>query len=333
MATVGTTYLNLADVYSRQDPETKRVAAIIELLSETNPILSDAMAVECNNGTKHLTTVRNGLPSVTWRRLYQGVTPSKSTTTQVEDSTGMLEAWSEVDAKLVDISGDPAGTRESEAVAFLESMNNEMATGMFYHNTESDPEKFMGLAPRFDSLSATNGNQIIDAGGTGSDNCSIWFVVWGERTCHLLYPKGSTGGFARTDKGKETKDDSGALYDVYREKFTWDIGLSVRDWRYVSRVCNIDVSNLTVDASSSSANIPQQMIKAYYKLHQRKVTGGRAAIYCNSTVKEYLHHHAMNANSNTQIRLQEYDGEEVLSFLGMPIREVDALTNAEARVT
>jgi hypothetical protein len=245
----------------------------------------------------------------------------------------MLEAWSEVDAKLVDISGDPAGTRESEAVAFLESMNNEMATGMFYHNTESDPEKFMGLAPRFDSLSATNGNQIIDAGGTGSDNCSIWFVVWGERTCHLLYSKGSTAGFSRTDKGKETKDDSGALYDVYREKFTWDIGLSVRDWRYVSRVCNIDVSNLTVDASSSSANIPQQMIKAYYKLHQRKVTGGRAAIYCNSTVKEYLHHHAMNANSNTQIRLQEYDGEEVLSFLGMPIREVDALTNTEARVT
>ena len=332
MATVGTNYLNLADLYSRQD-ENKQIASIIELLAETNPILDDAVTIECNNGTKHLTTVRTGLPGVTWRRLYEGVTPGKSTTVQVEDTTGMLEAWSEVDAKLVDISGDPAGTRESEATAFLESMNNEMASGLFYHDTASDPEKFMGLAPRFNSTSAENGQQIILGDGSGSDNSSIWFIVWGERTCHLLYPKGTTAGFSREDKGKQTKESSNAVYDVYREKFNWDIGLSVRDWRYVSRVANIDISNLTVNAASGT-NLIEKMIKAYYKLHQRKVTGGKAVMYCNTTIKEFLHHQAMRGATRTvQLRLDQVDGEEKMSFLGIPIHEVDSILNTEATIS
>tara|TARA_Y100000817_G_scaffold121023_1_gene94801 strand:+ start:6301 stop:7299 length:999 start_codon:yes stop_codon:yes gene_type:complete len=332
MATVGGNYLTLADLYSRQD-ENKQIASIIEMLAETNPVLDDAVVLECNNGTKHLTTTRTGLPGVTWRRLYEGVTPSKSTTVQVNDTTGMLEAWSEIDAKLVDISNDPAGTRESEATSFLEAMNNEMATGLFYHDTATDPEKFMGLAPRFDSTSADNGQQIVLGDGSGSDNTSIWMVVWGERTCHLLYPQGTTAGFARDDKGKQTKESSNSVYDVYREKFTWDVGLSVRDWRYVSRVANIDVSNLTVNAASGT-NLIEKMIKAYYKLHQRKVTGGKAVVYCNTTIKEYLHHQAMRGATGTvQLRLDQASGDEFMTFLGIPVRECDAILNTEAAIS
>ena len=331
MATVGNTYMTLLDLFKRQNPDDS-IAVIIEMLAETNPILEDAIVVECNDGTKHLTTVRTGLPSATWRRLYEGVQPQKSTTKQVTDSTGMLEAWSEVDAKLVELSNDPAGTRESEAAAFLEAMNQEMATGIFYHNTETDPEKILGLAPRFDDTSAENGGQIVLGGGSGSDNTSMWFMVWGERTVNLLYPKGSKAGLQREDKGKQTKESSNTVYDVYREKFNWDMGVSVRDWRYVVRVANIDVSDLSADASTG-ANLMQKMVSAYYKLHQRKVTGGHAAIYCNTTVKEYLHLQALNANSNVALRLAEVEGQEVLSFLGIPIRECDAILNTEATVS
>ncbi len=331
MATVGNTYLTLLDVFKRQNPDDS-IAVIIEMLAETNSILEDAIVVECNDGTKHLTTVRTGLPSATWRRLYEGVQPQKSTTKQVTDSTGMLEAWSEVDAKLVELSNDPAGTRESEAAAFLEAMNQEMATGIFYHNTETDPEKILGLAPRFDDTSAENGGQIVLGGGSGSDNTSMWFIVWGERTVNLLYPKGSKAGLQREDKGKQTKESSNTVYDVYREKFNWDMGVSVRDWRYVVRIANIDVSDLSADAATG-ANLMQKMISAYYKLHQRKVTGGHAAIYCNTTVKEYLHLQALNANSNVALRLAEVEGVEVLSFLGIPIRECDAILNTEATVS
>lgn len=331
MATIGNTYLTLADLYKRQDPN-DQIATIIELLAKQNPILQDAMTVECNDGTKHLTTVRSGIPAPTWRKLYQEVQPTKSTTKQVTDTTGFLEAWSEIDAKLVDLSGNPGAFRLSEAQAFLEGLSQEMATGLFYHDTATAPEKFMGLAPRFNSSTAENGNQIVKAGGAGSDNTSIWFVVWGERTCHLLYPRGSKAGLSREDKGKQTKENSNGVYDVYREKFTWDIGMSVRDWRYISRVCNIDVSNLTKDASGSSADILDAMITAHYRLQQRKVMNGRLAIYCNTTIAEYLHKQALNKTNNA-LRIKEQEGEEIVTFLGAPIRECEAITNTEATVS
>lgn len=330
MATVGSTYMTLADVY-RQSENTKQIATIIEMLAEMNPIIEDARVEECNDGTKHLTTTRTGLPAVTWRRLYEGVQPSKSTTKQVVDSTGMLEAWSEVDAKLVAISPDPKKLRLNEAHSFMEAMNNEMATGIFYHNTQIDPEKFLGLSPRFSDLTAENSSQIVDAGGTGSDNTSIWFVVWGERTVHLLYPRGSQAGLQREDKGVQTKTNSdGSLYDVYREKYTWDVGLSIRDWRYVSCVRNIDTA--VASFTGGTLDLEGYMIDAYYALRQRRVAGGQAVIYCNSTVKKYLHKRARD-KSNVNLTLSDYQGVEILKFLGIPIKECDAVLNTEARVT
>lgn len=332
MAVLGNTYLGLADAMRRKDPNDK-IAVIIEMLKEINPILDDMMVIPCNDGTSHLTTVRTGIPNATWRLLYQGVQPTKSTTAQVRDTVGMLEAWSEVDAKLVQLDSDSAGLRLSEATAFLEGMSNDMATTLFYGNQALEPEKFTGLAPRFSDSSTAAGYQIVKAGGSGSTNTSIWFVVWGERTVTGLYPKGSAGGIQRDDKGMQTKTNSdGSVYDVFREKFSWDLGLSVRDWRYVSRVANIDVSTLTYDVSTG-ADLLANMTTAYYKLRQRRVNGGRAAIYCNTKIKEYLHMQAIRGNSaNVALRLSEVQGEEVLSFLGIPIREVDAILNTEATV-
>jgi hypothetical protein len=333
MAVIGNTYITLADLFKRQDPN-HQIAQIIELLAQTNPILQDMVVKPCNDGTTHLTTVRTGIPEGTWRKLYQGVQPSKSTTKQVRDATGFLENWSEVDAKLVDLSKDKAGLRLTEATAFIEGMSQTAASALFYGDQSTDPERITGLAPRFSALNAENGKQIIDAGGTGADNASIWFVVWGDRTVHGLYPDGSQAGLQREDKGKVTKTlPDGSVYDVYREKFQWDLGLSVRDWRYVARVANIKVPDLKVDASTG-AKLFNSMISAYWRLHQRKITGGKAAIYCNSTVMEYLDHQSRNANSNVHLTWREAgpDSEPVLHFRNMPIRETDALLNTEARV-
>lgn len=332
MATVGNTYLTLADVFKRTDAD-KQIAAVIELLAQTNPILQDMIVKECNDGTTHLTTVRTGIPEATWRMLYQGVQPTKSTTAQVRDATGFAEAWSEIDAKLYELTGDKAGLRLSEASAFLEGLNQAMATSLFYGDQATSPAKFTGLAPRFNKLANSgSGAQIVDAGGTGSDNTSIWFVVWGENTAHGLYPKGSKAGVTRDDKGVQTKTlADGSVFDVVREKFQWDIGLSVRDYRYVSRVANIDVS----DVGAGSVDLYKFMRKAYYKLHQRRVIGGKAAIYLNKDMLEALDALATNAGTTDNfVRLtrKEVEGEEVLTYRGIPLRESDALLNTEARV-
>lgn len=334
MATIGNTYLSLIDVLKRQGENGEVSAAIIEMLSKINPILQDMITVECNQGTSHLTTIRTGLPTATWTQLYKGVQPTKSTTAQVTDTTGSLEAWSEVDARLIDIAGAGAGAlRLSEAAAFLEAMSEEMASTLFYGNQGTDPEEFTGLAPRFNSSTATNGSQIVKAGGTGSDNTSIWMVVWGPNTCHGLYPKGSSAGFRREDLGIETtKDSSGGLYRVYREKFAWDMGFTVRDWRYISRICNIDVS----DVQAGSVPLFTYLRKAYYKLRQREVIGGSAAIYCNSTILEALDALATNSGTTdnyTRLSYREIEGGEVLTYRGIPIRQTDAILNTESLVS
>lgn len=331
MATIGNTYLTLADVFKRTDTN-KQIAHIIEILAQHNPILQDMIVKECNDGTTHLTTIRTGIPEATWRMLYQAVQPQKSTTAQVRDATGFAEAWSEVDAKLIDLTQDKAGLRLSEATAFLEGMNQAMATSLFYGDQATSPARFTGLAPRFNKLATSgSGAQIVDAGGTGSNNTSIWFVVWGDNTVHGLYPKGSKAGVVREDKGKQTKETPEGVYDVYREKFQWDIGLSVRDYRYVARIANIDVQAVR----NGSVDLYSLMRKAYYKLHQRRVAGGRAAIYLNTDMLEALDALATNKGTTDNfVRLtrKELEGEEVLSYRGIPLRESDALLNTEARV-
>ncbi|MBH1476986.1 hypothetical protein I5U59_09300 [Stenotrophomonas maltophilia] len=332
MSTIGNTYLTLADVFKRTDAD-KQIAAVIELLAQDNPILQDMIVKECNDGTTHLTTVRTGIPEGTWRMLYQGVQPTKSTTAQVRDATGMIEAWSEIDEKLVRMTGDSAGLRLSEAQAFLEGLNQGVATSMFYGDQATSPAKFTGFAPRFNKIATSgSGAQIVDAGGTGSDNTSIWFVVWGENTVHGLYPKGSKAGIDREDKGKQTKTNAdGSILDVVREKFQWDIGLSVRDYRYVAPIRNIDVS----EVKAGNVKLYDFMRKAYYKLKQRRVMGGRAAIYLNTDMLEALDALATNGGTTDNfVRLtrKEIEGEEVLTYRGIPLRETDALLNTEARV-
>ena len=175
MATLGTNVLTLADWAKRLDPDGK-VPMIVELLEQTNEVLMDMLWVEGNLPTGHRTTVRTGLPGIAWRLLNQGVQPSKSTTTQIDEAVGILEAWSEVDKDLAELNGNTASFRLSEAQAFLESMNQEFVQTMFYGNSSTAPEEFTGLSVRYSDTSATNGQNIINGGGASSDNTSIWFI-------------------------------------------------------------------------------------------------------------------------------------------------------------
>lgn len=336
MATLGSTYVDLIDVVKQENPD-GTIAKIIELLAQTNPILSDAIAMECNMGGVMRHTTRTGLPSVAWGALYKGITQSKSLTQQVDDTTGFLEGLSTIDKRLLDISKNPGAVRLNEAMSFIESMNQEMATGIFYHDTATTPEKFKGLATRYGTLGGGGaGNQIVDAGGTGSDNTSIWFVTWGDRFTTLLYPEGTQAGLKREDKGEQRiLDGNGNPYFAEEELFTWHMGCAVKDWRFNSRIANVDVS----DMEAGSVELYNFMRNAYYKLQSRMrrggADGGRQAIYCNRGVLESLDALATNAGaSDSFVRLtpREIEGEEVMTYRGIPIRETDALLNTEARV-
>ena len=325
MSTV--TYLDLAN---RLDPNDK-VAAIIELLNETNEIIDDMASKEGNLVTGNKTTVRTGLPSATWRLLNYGVQPSKSQTKPVVDTTGNLEAYAEVDKDLANLNGNTAAFRLSEDRAFLEAMNQEMAEALFYGNTAVTPEKFTGLSPRYATLSSdpsNSGSNIIDAGGTGTDNTSIWLVVWGESTIHGIYPKGSVGGFHHQDLGEESlSDGAGGLYQGYRTHYKWEIGLTVRDWRYAVRIANIDWSATITD--SSAPDLVKLMIEAIEMIPNLNM--GTPVFYMRREIRTALRNQ-IRTDSNVQLTVDTVAGKRVVSFDEIPVKRVDQLINTEARV-
>jgi hypothetical protein len=338
MATLASNAITLADWSKRLDPN-GGTADIVEMLSQTNEILEDATFMEGNLPTGHRVTIRTGLPSVYWRAMNQGVPSSKSTTAQVDESCGMLEAYSPVDKKLVALNGNSAAFRLSEDAAFLEAMNQTQAQTLFYGNPAIDPKQFLGLAPRYSSLSAGNGTNIIDAGGTGSNNTSIYLVVWGANTVFCPFPKGSKAGLTRDDQGEVVElDANGNKFQALRTHYSWDNGLAVKDWRYVVRIANINITDLLTQsgtqAPTEATNIIKLMMKAFYKVPNMGV--GKAAFYMNRSVHSGL---SVAALDKAQYVLQPKEGmtqfgtaANWLTFQGVPLRRVDQLLNTESRV-
>lgn len=329
MATIGASKLTLLDHAKRLDPNGK-IDVIAEILTQSNEILEDMPFVEGNLPTGHKTTVRSGLPSATWRMLNYGVQPSKSVTTQVTDTCGMLEAYAEIDKSLADLNGNSAEFRMSEDKAFLEGMNQSFAQTMFYGDTTINPERFGGLAPRYSSTSAASGENIILGGGAGSTNTSIWLVVWGPNTIHGIYPKGSMAGIKTEDLGQQTLlDAAGGRYEGLRSHYKLDVGLTVRDWRYVVRIGNVDVSALT-KTGSSGADIVDLMVQAIEKI--RNLGMGTPVFYCNQTIKSFLRRQMVN-KSNLCLNLEDLAGKKVLTFDGIPVKRCDQILSTESTIS
>lgn len=334
MSTLSVLALNLMDWAKRLDPEGK-IPVIVELLSQTNEILTDMLWKEGNLPTGERITVRTGLPTVAWRLLNAGTAPSKSTTAQIDEQTGMLEAWSEVDKDLAELNGNTAEFRLSEAQAFIEAMNQEMASTLFYGNSGTAPEEFTGLAVRYSDLSSANNSQnVLSGSGAGSDNSSVWLVCWGQNTVFGVFPKGSKAGLMHEDLGlvtvEVTAGVAGNRMRAYQDHWQWKAGIALKDWRYVVRICNIDISNLV--AKSSAADLTELMIKAMHRIPNLSL--GKPVFYMNRTCIQMLDiQRRDDIISGGGLKWETVDGKLIPFFRGIPVRTVDALTEAEATVS
>lgn len=325
--------LTLADWAKRVDPD-GRVAAVAEILSQTNEILEDAVFVEGNLPTGHRVTIRTGLPAVYWRTVNQGVPTSKSRTKQVDEACGMLEARSHIDVELANLNADDPDFRLSEDEAFLEAMNQTQAGTMFYGNPAADPRGYLGFAPRYSAISgAGNAQNVLDGGGTSTNNTSIYLVVWNKNTVFCPFPKGAQAGLNHQDLGEESvQDPDGNYYQALRALYQWKNGLVVKDWRYVVRICNINVANLV--SQSGASDLIALLSRALDRVPN--LNAGRAAFYMNRTVYSMLRIQALNKSNNAlaiEQGLSQFGTPmKWTSFLGVPLRKVDQLLNTEARV-
>lgn len=333
MSTLGGTYLSLLDWAKRLDPD-GTTPLIAELLNQKNSILQDMPWKESNEATGHRATIRTALPTAYFRKLYGGVPRSKSGTAQITDSIGMLEARSSVDKDLAELNGNTSAFRLSEAVSFVEAMNQTMATTVFYGNTDINPERFNGLAPRYNSLSGTIAQNVLTAGGSGSDNASIWLIAWGENTVCGLYPKGSKAGLFHEDIGLDDELDANQdPYRAYKDHWQWKCGLHVKDWRYIVRIANIDVSDLAAQTGAQETTdittmVIFRMLDAINRLPDEM---GNPVFYMNRTVKAGLDKLAMQKTSNV-LAIEPGAKQFQTTFMGIPIRKCDALLSTETAV-
>ncbi len=321
MAIIADNYYNLLD-YAKQFDESGQELAIAEVLSKSNDIIGDAMVVESNLDSGHEYAVRTGIPEGTWRRAYQGIEPAKATTKVVVESYGTLSAYSVVDKLIAEKGGNLQAVRTGQSKAIIAGMSNTMARNLIYGNAGETPERFTGLAARYNTLSeAESARNVIDAGGeTDGQNSSIYLVVWDTDKVFTFFPKGSKAGIQRVDHGLVNHTDAdGNEYPAYKEYFEWKLGLAVQDWRYAGRICNIDVKN-----------VPAGLIDHMCELEERiqSLNLGKPFWYMNRTVKAALRKLTSN-KQNVQYTPDQVTSRPLMTFNEIPVHICDAITDTE----
>lgn len=319
-------YATMADLASRMD-EKGGIAKIAEILSTEKPILQYLKFMECNMTEGHKHNVRTGLPDVTWRRMYKGVQPSKSTVASMIDTTGNLEAYAEVDKDLADINGNTAAFRLSEDRAFLERMSQEMETTILYGDVSKSPDKFTGIAARYSSKKAANARNLICCNDTPSGKVtSCYFLSFTEKTLSGIYPKGSKVGLQRTDKGQVTlRDENGHPFEGYQTHYKWQAGVTLSDWRGCSRLANIEVTKLMDPASDyfTKGILLQKLMEAKNAIKPEYKSSCR--LFVPQDVANALEVIALE-KSNNALSIKEAAGQFKTYFFEFPVEICDSIS-------
>ncbi len=301
---------------------------VVETLQKRSPLLQKMVWREGNLSGGHRIARRRALPSPIWKRINEGIPNGKATVDTIDESCGMLALKTVVDEDLVKLNGG-AAYRASQEMAQAIALKNALESALFYESTKANPERIMGLSPRLDLLAGSYGGQIVDSqiASSGLDSTSMWFINWSDDHVYGIVPKGAQSGIQYRDMGLVmTDDEDGNSFPAYTGIWKWNCGLCVEDARYVVRLCNIDTSAI----AKTGKLLIEDMITAAHQLHDRD---GNCAIYCNRLVSTYLHQQALDTSKNSTFSMQDPGGpNQVVSFLGMPIYETDALLNSEADV-
>lgn len=340
---------NLVDWARMSNPDSS-IADIAWLLAQSNEILKDMIWQEGNLPLGHKVTVNVGLPQGTWRNNNQGVASTKPLNAQYQFSIGELVSYSMVDKSEASLWGQVSKFRWNEDQAHIEGMSQQIASALMYSNEAINPGQFTGFSPYYNTTNtalAQSAANVIDGGGNGSDNSSLWLVGWGDNTTFGIFPKGSQAGLVYEDKGDTTPlyDANGNRFEGYTSYFCWKLGLAIKNWEYNVRIANLDVTtaglagttppDLYVLMSQSVTKLPT-LTRRTSGITETDAPGDpapgiRPAWYCNRTIRTYLDIQAIR-DKNVLLSSKDYAGDPVMEFRDIPIRIVDALTTSETAI-
>lgn len=339
MSALGQRLVTLADVAKSKN---KQIGKVAEVLVQENAMLNDIPYMEMNDGTIHKEDIRSALPAIYYRKANQAIPASKTTVEERTFQAAHFESKSQIDHKVASRGGEDriSYNRWNQAQGHLQAHAIEHASLMIYGSPSTGPTKVGGFFDVYSTLSAAEetSKQVISAGGSGADNCSILKVHWGERSIFGVYPAGTQAGLKRTDRSQGNKQIQITATDVngnpgtfwgYEEQFEIDHGLVVKDYRQAGRICNIDISDLV---AGTGADLLDLMISLDYRIHNPQ--NGVGVWYVNRTIEAILHKQALTkVGAGAGLTFDNYQGKRMLMFLGCPVRRADALLNAESAVS
>lgn len=328
MATVGSMALTLNDLMKRMEPD-GRIAEIMEVLNLSNPILEHMTWMEGNLTTGNKSTLRSSLTTPQVRYINRGVKNTKSGTTQISDTSVILEDRSEVDEELLAMAPDPEAFRRSEDAAHIEGFGQKVANMVIYGNTADSPDTFNGLDIRHRLFNVNDptkqGYTTANLGGTGSVT-SAYFVDWSDKTCTGFYPKGSTAGLKFRDLGEQTLEDAdGNKYQGQASNFKWKVGLAVRDYRAIGALRNINPETLITGTATQKLDL----IRKFVTIHDRLRHPEKVVLYTDNSFYSALKVFLMDKNNSFVTRETLQNGIEVLKFDGVRVVKLDAISGAE----
>lgn len=331
---MGMDRLTLLDMAKRSDPDGK-AATVIELLSQSNPILQDAPAAPSNAQMGNRVTMRTSLPTVAFRKINQGTARSKSSTRQTVDTIGFMDGRCEVDVREKKIVGEAnfAQFKAQENAAFIEAMGQKAANTLIYGNELTEESAFTGLEPRLrTAATAITGSQVIKhhASPSGSDYTSIYVVDWSPMYVHLIYPRDGSGVVGLDIKNCPEQDVNDADGNPFRAEVTvyeWMLGLTVKDPRRIARLANIDVSQALTD---TSVLIKTSLTALINGMPDR--AGANRVAYCSRSILTAFENQ-LDAKSNVQFSWSDYLGAKTLHFKGIPFRVCDQMSELETVVS
>lgn len=184
---------------------------------------------------------------------------------------------------------------------------DRLAHVLFYGDPiVNGPWEFQGLGPFFSTMDTSEAQcaaNVLDGGGSGRHNTSIYLVTWGPQTAYLA---GHEGDSIRC-------------------------GLVIPDWRYVVRACNIDLDcgepDLIGIMTRMMLRLPTLALRHPFSDYEKEngEPEHRVAFYmAPRTAKLYTHQAARASDQG--------EPNPLLYFRGLPIRETPALRYDEPRV-
>ncbi len=313
-------FLLLKDIANRTDPSGK-IPAVVDLMMQECSMFEDMPYVTGNLEAGHKIIQVVDKPRGTYTGFNQGTDNEKSAHRQITFGTGSLTGRAEVDDKIMRNFTNAPEAFVQQCTETIQGLTQTTQNTLLYGETSEDPNSFDGFNHFYGKpKDPLYGKQLFNGGGTGFDNTSIYFVGWGPQTVFGITPKNSKAGIQLFDRGiTEVNDENGKPYFAHVRTFELNLGLCIRDPRFVSVLHNVSLAKLMAN--------PTELIKqmTYAMGLARTGFGSKMKIY----VAREMHAHlqvAAQEKQNVNLTATNVEGQPVISFNGAPIRTLDALT-------